>query len=198
MMKKHGFIFIGFLLLLTACQGQDIEDVQGITDISEANWEVESFEYKNQDREPFGLGDLEDGYWIANFIFTRCPTVCNTMTPNMVILQEAVLENDIDVEFVSFTVDPSYDNPEVLTEYASTYGVSQENWTFLTGYDDEEIRELSEGSFRQEMKDDPEGNDIIHGVNFFLITDEQEIIRLYDGMNTPVDEVITDLEQIGL
>ncbi|GAJ97683.1 SCO family protein [Geomicrobium sp. JCM 19055] len=146
----------------------------------------------------FGLEDLEDGYWIANFIFTRCPTVCNTMTPNMVNLQDAVLEEDIDVTFVSFTVDPNYDQPEVLREYASRYGVNADYWTFLTGYDDEEIQSFSEGSFRQEMRDDPEGNNIIHGVNFFLITDEHEIIRLYDGLNTPIEDVVADLQEIGL
>ncbi|MFB4159044.1 SCO family protein [Geomicrobium sp. JSM 1781026] len=193
--------FLGVIaasLLFAGCQNQTIDDVQGITDISEAGWEVESFDFIDQNAEDFGLSDLEDEYWIADFIFTSCPTVCNTMTPNMVDLQEAVQSQGLDVEFVSFTVDPDNDSPEVLTEYATNYGVDIDNWTFLTGYSDETIQELSEGSFRQELRDDPEGNDIIHGVNFFLITDEQEIIRFYDGMNTPINEVITDLQQIGL
>nr|WP_021038292.1 SCO family protein [Bacillaceae bacterium JMAK1]AGQ45459.1 Cytochrome C oxidase Cu(A) center assembly protein [Bacillaceae bacterium JMAK1] len=193
------FIVLNLFLFLAACQNEaNVEDVEGITDVSEAEWEVEEFEFTNQYEDDFGLNDVKDGYWIANFIFTQCPTVCNTMTPNMVNLQEAVNNESVDVEFVSFTVDPTNDSPEVLRDYAERYGVSEENWTFLTGYNDEDIRQLSEGSFRQEMRDDPEGNDIIHGVNFFLINDDQKIIRLYDGMNTPINEVIKDLKQVGL
>ncbi|MBM7634410.1 SCO family protein [Geomicrobium sediminis] len=193
------FIVLTLFLFLASCQNEaNIEDVEGITDVSEAGWEVEEFEFTNQYEEGFGLNDVKDDYWLANFIFTQCPTVCNTMTPNMAALQDAVNNESLDVEFVSFTVDPTNDSPEVLRDYAERYGASEENWTFLTGYNDEDIRQLSEGSFRQEMRDDPKGNDIIHGVNFFLINDEQEIIRLYDGLNTPIDEVISDLEQIGL
>ena len=50
-------------------------------------------------------------------------------------------------ELVSFTVDPEFDTPEVLKEYAKSYEIDLNNWTFLTGYDYDTIEELSVKSF---------------------------------------------------
>jgi protein SCO1/2 len=37
------------------------------------------------------------------------------------------------VEFVSITLDPSHDTPEVLKQYAEVYEADPKNWHFLTG-----------------------------------------------------------------
>src|SRR5690625_53639 len=78
---------------------------------------VASFTYTSQHDESFGLADLESKWWIADFIFTNCETVCLPMTSNMAQLQTNLAEQDIASQFVSFSVDPDYDKPEVLKEY---------------------------------------------------------------------------------
>lgn len=65
--------------------------------------------------EPISLSDLEGKWWIADFVFTNCTTVCLPMTSNMAALQTKIKEDD-------FSVDPDYDTPEVLTKYGESYG----------------------------------------------------------------------------
>ncbi|QDI91958.1 SCO family protein [Salicibibacter cibarius] len=199
MFKGKIWLLIAAALFLAGCQDQVYENTDGVTNVSDADWgKVNDFQFTNQFDEAYGTEQLDGEYWIANFIFTRCPTVCLTMTPNMARVQEAVNEEGLDVEFVSFSVDPAYDTPDVLEEYGQDYGANFDNWNFLTGYDQEDIQELSEESFKQDMMDDRDSNDIIHGVDFFLVNDEREIIRFYDGMSPPVDAIVEDLKQIGV
>src|SRR5690625_7542927 len=93
--------------------------------------------------ESLSLEDLNGSWWVADFVFTNCTTVCLPMSTNMSALQDKLAEENIDVQLVSFSVDPDYDQPEVLREYAEDYEADLSNWTFLTGYDFQTIRELS-------------------------------------------------------
>src|SRR5699024_4569196 len=121
------FAFSSILMLtLAACGGSQIE-----TNMSE---EISDFEFTTQDNETFGLDDLKGKYWVADFVFTNCTTVCLPMTTNMSYLQDQINEEGLeDIELVSFSVDPDYDTPEVLKEYSEDYEADLSNWTFLTG-----------------------------------------------------------------
>ena len=54
-------------------------------------------------------------------VFTFCTTVCPVMTPNMLHLQKALEEEGVDIQFVTFTVDPERDTPEHLKNYGLTH-----------------------------------------------------------------------------
>jgi protein SCO1 len=47
-----------------------------------------------------------------------------------------------DIELLSITIDPQYDTPAVLTEYAHRYGADGQSWRFLTASMDQ-IREVA-------------------------------------------------------
>lgn len=194
------FIILGVTVTLASCgflYGSPETKSDAITDISEAGWEVSSFEYINQDEEVFGSNDLKGQYWIANMIFTSCPTVCLTMTPNMTLLQEEANSQEIDVQFVSFTVDPDFDGPDILKKYGEAYGADFENYQFLTGYSIEEITDFSKASFKSIVQEIPDSNDIMHSVKFFLVDGDGNVIRIYDG-NTDFDAkaIIKDLKNV--
>jgi len=177
-----------FTLLLAACGNSlPIE-----TNMKET---VASFSYTTQHDEPFGLEDLEDKWWIADFIFTNCETVCLPMTSNMAQLQENILSEGLDVHLVSFSVDPDYDTPEVLKEYGDEYGADYDSWTFLTGYSFQEIKELSVKSFRAPLKEPERGSDqVMHDTRFFLVDPNGKIVKGYDGVPVDtIDEIIDDL-----
>jgi protein SCO1/2 len=73
---------------------------------------------------------------MVNFIFTRCPvaTMCPASTMKMMATQKLAREAGIpNIEFVSITLDPAYDTPAVLKEYAATRGIDTTNFSFLTG-----------------------------------------------------------------
>jgi len=194
------FIIVSVTSILASCgflYGSQETKSAAITDISAAGWEVTSFEFINQDEELFGSKDLKGQYWLANMIFASCPTVCQTMTPNMVSLQEEVNREEIDLQFVSFTVDPDFDDPKGLKNYGEAYGADFNNYHFLTGYSGEEIAELSRDSFKSLVQEIPDSNDIMHSINFFLVDGDGKVIRIYDG-NTNFDAkaILKDLKNI--
>ncbi len=123
--------------------------------------DVIDFEFTTQDNEKLSLDDLKGKYWIADFVFTNCTTVCLPMTTNMSELQDMMEEEGLNehVELVSFSVDPDRDTPEALKDYAKSYDADLKNWTFLTGYDFETIKELSIKSFKSLLAAPPEGDD---------------------------------------
>ncbi len=73
---------------------------------------------------------------MLNFIFTRCPvaTMCPASTMKMMASQQLATEAGVpNIEFVSITLDPAYDTPGVLKEYAAVRGIDTTNFSFLTG-----------------------------------------------------------------
>ena len=73
---------------------------------------------------------------MLNFIFSRCPvaTMCPASTLKMMGTQKLARETGVaNIEFVSITLDPAYDTPAVLKEYATTRGIDPTNFSFLTG-----------------------------------------------------------------
>ncbi len=164
-------------------------------DISKAGIVVPPFTFINQSNEPFGTEQLTGKYWISNMIFTKCPSVCGIMTPNMRNLQNALIDENLDVTLVSFTVDPDFDSPDILYSYGENNGADFSKWTFLTGYSREEITEFAAEAF-QSLVMETDGPDIIHGTSFFLVDDEGNVIRRYDGLSADLSPIITDLKKL--
>lgn len=156
---------------------------------------VADFSFTTQDEETLRLEDLEGKWWVANFIFTNCEDVCMPMTYHMALLQDKLDEQDLDVHMVSFSVDPEYDTPSILKEFAEEYEADFSNWSFVTGYDFQTIRELSIKSFRSLVQAPDQGSDqVMHGTDFMLVTPDGEMIKTYDGLSAEeMDLIIEDL-----
>ena len=100
----------------------------GTSDHALSHWSLVDY-----NGEPVTEKDLQGKVVIVSFFFTSCPTICPAMNNN---LREAHnrLSSFKDVVFVSFSVDPETDTPEVLKKYAEELGVAtSEKWIFLTG-----------------------------------------------------------------
>lgn len=172
-----------FSLLLAGC-GQAIEDP--------LNWEIEDFTFTNQENEEFGLSDLKGEVWVADFVFTNCTTVCLPMTSNMVDLQKQFKEEGLDVKIVSFSVDPTVDTPEILKSYAENYGADLSSWNLLTGYSPEDIDQFAMKNF-QVLARKPENTDqVIHGTSFYLVDQNGVVMKDYDGVKLPAEEIMAD------
>ncbi|PAV29651.1 cytochrome c oxidase assembly protein [Virgibacillus profundi] len=182
-------LVICFTLFLVAC-GAEIE--------SNMSNEVNDFSFKTQDNETLSLEELKGEWWVADFIFTNCTTVCLPMTSNMSKLQDKMEEENLDAQLVSFSVDPEFDTPEVLKEYAESYQADLSNWTFTTGYDFQTIKEFSVKSFKSALEKPLEGDDqVMHGTSFFLVNPEGEVIKRYSGVESKaMDDIIKDLELV--
>jgi protein SCO1/2 len=184
-------VLIVSILILSACGGEPIE-----TNMSE---DVQDFEFTTQDNETLRLDDLKGDYWIADFIFTNCETECLPMTSNMSYLQDELAEEGIDVQFVSFSIEPDYDTPEVLREYGESFGADFNNWHFTTGYDFETIKNFAISSFKSLVVEAAEGTDqITHAISFYLVNPDGEVIKSYNGLNhSEMDSIINDMKKIA-
>lgn len=189
-MKQIKILVLGLAVFLVACGGEDIE-----TNMSE---NVKPFEFTTQSNDTLSNEDLEGQWWVADFVFTNCTTVCLPMTSNMKILQTKMKEEDIDAQLVSFSVDPDNDSPEVLTEFAADYEADLDNWTFLTGYDFDTIKKLSIKSFKSLVEQpQPDDDQVTHGTSFFLVNPDGDVIKKYDGVDAQVmDEIADDLKTV--
>lgn len=136
--------------------------------------------FMRQSGEPMTLGDLRGKVWVASFIFTRCQGTCPMMTKSMSELQDD-LKKIGDVRLVSFTVDPEYDTPERLQEYAKEYGADESRWLFLQG-SDSAVQSLAKDAFHVGIAEGTSQEEpIIHSSRFFVVDGAGEIRGMYDG-----------------
>ena len=96
-----------------------------------ARGSIDSFTLTDQFGQPYAFDSDSEGVVVVSFIFTRCQDVCPVITQLLKSTQlELSQRQQEDVTFVSITVDPEYDSPDVLQQYTETHGVS---WPHLTG-----------------------------------------------------------------
>jgi protein SCO1/2 len=184
-------IFASVLLFISACGNSS-----PITD--PLNYEVQSFQYQNQDGQNVSLKDLKGDVWIANFIFTSCETVCPPMTAHMTEIQKRIKAEGLDAKIISFSVDPEIDTPEKLKEFAEPYSISFENWSFLTGYTQNEIQEFAMDSFKTIVQKPSNSDQVVHGTSFYLIDQNGVVMKDYDGVDQPpYDQIITDIKALA-
>jgi protein SCO1/2 len=92
------------------------------------------FTLTSQDGKPVALADLRGKVVAVAFIYTQCPDICPMLTQKMVQIQDELgADFGTKVAFVSISLDPEHDTPEVLKDYAQFWGAKPEGWTFLTG-----------------------------------------------------------------
>ena len=137
---------------------------------------VPQFSLTNQQSQEISLSDLNGKVWIADFIFTNCPTICPIMTKEMATLQSEF--NYKDVNFVSFTVDPERDTSEVLASYAKRFGADEKTWHFLTG-EKEQIYKLANEGFK--LAAAQHAGVFPHSRKFVLISAVGEIYGYYNS-----------------
>ena len=109
--------------------------------VSDTVWhKVHNIALTNQLGKNVSLDDIDGSIIVADFFFTRCPSICPTLTRNMKELQDAMKMKDrrrrIDsgfVHFISFSVDPERDSADAMKKYADRFGVNHDTWWFLTG-----------------------------------------------------------------
>jgi protein SCO1 len=157
---------------------------------------VPAFQLVDQDGRPFGSSDLAGRVWIASFIFTRCETVCPSITRQMARIQDRSRNLEPALHLVSFSVDPGHDTPARLNGYARANRASARMWTFLTGPTEEIRRTVEEGlrvSMGQAEDDEAPPAAISHGTHLVLI-DGRARIRGYYDPDAPdaVDRVVRD------
>jgi protein SCO1/2 len=131
---------------------------------------------------------------LLNFIYTRCPiaTMCPAATTAMIAAQAQARAAGVKkLELVSITLDPDYDTPAVLKDYAKTRGMDTTNFTLLTG-PERAIRDLfAQFGISAEIKDGL----LSHNLATLLINADGKIIWRVDGSQWKPEEFVARMRK---
>ena len=154
--------------------------------------EVPDFKLTNQDGKRIGLKQLRGQPVVLTFIYTRCPLpdYCPLMTSNLQAVQKAAAN----AHLLSITVDPAFDTPKVLREYALRSDAKHnfKQWNYATGSADE-IKQVASYFGLNYW---PENNQIIHGLRTAIINAEGKIVKTYRGNDWKPEEVVKELQSL--
>jgi protein SCO1/2 len=155
--------------------------------------EVPAFSLTDHAGRAFTERTLKGQVWAAAFVFTRCPTACPRVTSAMRAVQSTAREKGVQLALVSYTVDPEFDTPEVLSRYAKEHAADLRSWWFVTG-DASAIQAVAERGFKigVDGKIDPTKPDfgLTHGTHLVLVDPSGKIRGYY---STSVDAALTAL-----
>ena len=124
---------------------------------------------------PFQFQKLRGKVIIVDFIFTTCQGVCPMMTKNMKTLYEQFRDKK-NVAFLSITVNPEYDTPDILAKYVKNLNIDPNQWVFLTGTRDS-IQRVAVEKFKIGSVDEP----VFHSAYFVLVDQHGNARGYYDG-----------------
>jgi protein SCO1/2 len=153
---------------------------------------VPAFSLIGSDAAPVSSADLRGHMWVADFIFTQCPSLCPTLSAQMAKLQQALPSDAGDaLRLVSFSVDPHNDTPEVLRAYAQRFHADPRRWIFLTGTRDALYGLIRNGFQLAVAERSPEeardGQGLItHSDRFVLVDRDLQIRAYYHGTDADV------------
>lgn len=153
-----------------------------------------AFELTDQRGARFGLEQLRGRVWIADFIFTTCPTVCPKLTQRMSEIERRGRDLGDALHLVTFTVDPENDTPAVLAAYAASQRLPLERWTFLTGPLDQIESTVLDG-FKIAMgkkESSPGLFSIFHGERLVLVDQQGAIRGYYEANDDGIEAILRD------
>ena len=129
----------------------------------------------------FNLAENKGYVTVYDFIFTRCSGTCPLMAGTMRRLTKKVNRSQ-PVRFVSVSVDPTYDTPAVLENYARQMG-NDDRWIFATG-DRDTIVKLSVEGFKLAAGGGQPGEEALLHSSRLVVADKKGMIREYYGATT--------------
>ncbi|MFN4768775.1 MAG: SCO family protein [Candidatus Kapaibacterium sp.] len=152
--------------------------------------EAPSFSGIDQSGKAFRSAELKGSMWIASFMFSECQGVCPVMNSTLGDIQE--LYGIPDLRFVSITVDPQTDTPEILAEYAKSYKADLQRWSFVR-MEKDSVRALSVRGFLLSDPVEPSA----HSSRYVLVDRQFRIRGYYDCLDSAkVSELKADIERI--
>ena len=129
------------------------------------------FSLTSQTGKEVGASNLKGRPFVASFIFTRCQGQCPIITAQMNRLEREVKG----LQLVSFSVDPEFDSPAVLSQYARHFNADPGRWLFLTGARDV-LNRVTTGLHMNKI-DDP----MFHSASLVLADSKGKVRGYYDA-----------------
>lgn len=155
---------------------------------------IPAFSFTNQDGKQITQKDIEGKIHVANFIFTRCGSICPVITKHMKRVQDA-FGNNPDVIMLSYSVTPWIDNVSQLKSYADNNDINSANWHLLTGKQGDIYKLARQSYFAEEdLGFTKDSTDFLHTEHILLIDKTKRIRGIYNGtLQLEIEQMIKDI-----
>ena len=175
---KHNFVYLPYLgdkeIVAVERDGKMVVDT--------IYYQVPPFSFTDQFGRTITDADVADKIRVVDFFFTRCTTICPRMSVQMQQLQIKLNDPAFeDVVFLSHTVDPEHDTPEVLAAYARKLEADTARWKFLTGDAPDIYRMGNTGYLMSALEDSASAERFVHDSRFVLVDKKGHIRGFYEG-----------------
>lgn len=131
---------------------------------------------------------------IANFMFTRCASICPAVTANLKKVQTALAGTD--ARIVSFSVTPEADPPDLLAAYGARRGIDPSRWLLVTG-DHQQIYTLARDSYFADDGRVRATDEILHSEKVLLVDREGHLRGVYNGtLPFEMEKLIADVQRL--
>jgi protein SCO1/2 len=155
------------------------------------------FQFTDQSGAIISEESVKGKIYVANFFFTVCPSICPTMTQNLLSVQQA-FRGDEDIMLLSHSVMPATDDVAQLKKYAERWKIDSGQWHLLTG-DKAQIYQLARQSYfaEKEMGMQKYKNEFLHTENAFLIDKNGYIRGVYNAtLALDIENMIHDIKTL--
>ncbi len=194
-------MYLGSLVISGAVNFRTLEDLG--PGPSAPSHERSGFHLTQSNGSPWTADSMKGKIAVVSFFFSSCPTVCPAMNFHLKQAHDRMFAFK-DVIFVSYSIDPETDTPEVLEEYKKRFDVGgSAKWKFITG-DRETIYRLAQAYYLTAAKDSAAEGGFTHSQSAVIVDwdgqlrsrldDQNQLVGSYDvAQPVQVDELVEDL-----
>lgn len=148
--------------------------------------------FVNQFNNTFTTDNLKGKVFLANFFFTRCPSICPPMQQELIKVANTFNEHS-DFMIVSHTIDIKNDTVTVLKNYWKTTKMPAEKWQFLRA--SEANTKAQSQQFMTNFKPNEDGTDFYHSSYVALVDKKQQIRGFYNTLvPLEIERLLIDIE----
>ncbi len=141
---------------------------------------IPDFTFVNQEGNPVGKTQMEGKITIVDFFFTSCPSICPVMSQEMERVND-MFRDEPRVQILSISIDPEFDTPEILKEYADDHNAVAGKWDFLSGGKLETYQLAKCGFVIPALDGNGVPDDFAHSDKFTLVDEKGRIRGYYSG-----------------
>jgi protein SCO1/2 len=150
------------------------------------------FTLVGSDGKPFPSSRLADKPYAIYFGFTRCGDVCPTTLQRLVKLRrEAASDNAFNIIFI--TIDPKYDGPKEVGQYAQLFGAPIIGLTGSPAQIDQVKKQY--GIYAEPVPDAAMGQSIMHTATVLLFDRQGKFVGTITP-NEPDSSAVASLKQL--
>lgn len=158
-----------------------------------------AYSFIDQDSQPLTSETLRGQFTLYSFTYTNCPSPCFNSNETIKEIQSRLSEvelNGIPVSFVTVSIDPDRDTPDVLKAYGESLGADFAHWKFATTTNKDLLKTIVGAGFETYYEDKGAGSFALDPG--FVLVDGWGVIRAEYRYTTEVSDADRILRHLGV